>query len=92
MQFAVMRAAEENGKLVADLLSQSARLHKPQMMGIAGLPAADEAGLFGHKAQMDTVAQPSRLRQSKNAFVDPGVLVIPGAFHFGGYSGAIRFA
>ena len=92
MQFAVMRAAKRDRKLVADLLSQSARLRKPQMMGIAGLPAADKAGLFGHKAQVDTVAQPSRLRQTKNAFVDPGVLVMPGAFCFGGRSGVIRFA
>jgi hypothetical protein len=85
-EIAVMRAAEGDRKLVADLLSQSARLRKPQMMGIAGLPAADEAGLFGHKAQVDTVWQPSRLRQSKNAFVDPGVGALPGAFRFGGWS------
>jgi hypothetical protein len=92
MQFAVMRAAKRDRKLVADLLSQSARLHKPKMMRIAGLPATDEAGLFGHKAQVVPVAQPSRLGQSKNAFVDPAVLVISGAFCFGGHRGVIRFS
>jgi hypothetical protein len=93
MQFSVMRAAKGDRKLIADLLSQSARLRKPQMMRVAGLPPADEAGLFCHKAQVVTVAQAPRLRQSKNAFVNPGVLIIPGAFYFGGrQSGMIRFS
>ena len=82
MQFAVMRAAKRDRKLITDLLSQSAGLRKPQMMSVAGLPATDETGLFGHKAQVVTVAQSSRLWQCNNAFVDRGVLVIAGALCF----------
>ena len=52
VQFAMMRAAKRDGEFIADLLPKAARLRKAQMVRVAGLAAADEAGLFGHKAQM----------------------------------------
>jgi hypothetical protein len=39
MQLAVMGTAERNGELILDLLSESARLGKAQMMWVAWLPA-----------------------------------------------------
>ena len=72
MQFAMMRAAERDRKFIADLLRKSARLRKAQMVRVAGLAAADETGLFGHKAQMLLVPQPLGLRQGQYAFVDAG--------------------
>ena len=45
MQLPVMTAAERNGELVADFKADGSGLCKPQMMRVAGLPAADETGL-----------------------------------------------
>ena len=45
MQLPVMTAAERNGELVADFKADGPGLRKPQVMRVAGLPAADEAGL-----------------------------------------------
>jgi hypothetical protein len=72
MQFAVMCATKRNGEFVADLLSKSTRLCKTQMVRVARLAAADEAGLPGHKAQVLLVPKPLGLRQGQEAFVDAG--------------------
>ena len=45
MQLPVMTAAEGNGELVADFKTQGSRLGKPQVVRVARLPAADQAGL-----------------------------------------------
>ena len=45
MQLPVMTAAERNGELVADFKADGSGLGKPQVMRVAGLPAADETGL-----------------------------------------------
>ena len=63
MQLAVMGTAEGYDELVTDLLSESARLGKAQVMRIARLPAADEAGLLGNKAQVLPIALPRYLWQ-----------------------------
>ena len=47
-------------ELVTDLLSETAGLGEPQMMGIAGLPSTDQAGLFGDKPEMALVARATR--------------------------------
>jgi hypothetical protein len=56
VQFAVMRPAERDREFIADLLSKSARLRKAQMVRVAGLSAADKAGLVGHRVLL--VPQP----------------------------------
>ena len=48
----MMRAAERDREFIADLLGQSARLRKAQMVRVARFAAADEAGLSGDKAQV----------------------------------------
>ena len=68
----MMRPAERDREFVADLVSEPARLRKPQMVGIAWFAAADEARLFGHKPQMLFVPQPFGLGQGQHAFVDAG--------------------
>ena len=45
MQLPVMTTAERNGELVADFKADGSGLGKPQVMRVAGLPAADETGL-----------------------------------------------
>ena len=45
VQLPVMTAAQGNGELVADFEAERSRLRKAKMMRIAGLPAADQAGL-----------------------------------------------
>ena len=45
MQLPMMTAAERNGEFVADFKANGSGLGKPQVMRVAGLPAADEAGL-----------------------------------------------
>jgi hypothetical protein len=47
VNFAVMPPAQGDGELVADLAPKSAGLGKAQMVGIRGLPAADQAGALG---------------------------------------------
>ena len=76
MQFTVMRPAERHRKFIADLLSEPALLRKTQMVRVAGLSAADEAGLPGHKAQVLPVSKPLGLRQGQEAFVDAGASLL----------------
>lgn len=45
VQLAMVAAAERHGELVADLRADGARLRKAEVVGVAGLPSADEARL-----------------------------------------------
>lgn len=58
VQFAVMGPTRRDGEFIADLQPQAARLRKPQMMSVAGLPTAYQTGLLGDKPQMALVTQP----------------------------------
>src|SRR6266404_6167759 len=71
-QFAMMRTAQRDGKFVAGFLPKSAVLRKTQVVRVAGLPAADKAGLPGYKAQMLLIPRPLSLRQRKDTFIDAG--------------------
>ena len=55
VQLPMMRTAEWDSELIADLEAEPEGLRKTQVVGIAGLAAADEAGLFGHVSQMGLV-------------------------------------
>jgi hypothetical protein len=52
MQFAMMRAAKRDRKFIADLLAEPTRLRKTQVVRIARLAPADEAGLLRHEPKM----------------------------------------
>ena len=49
MKLPMMTAAERHRELVADLHADGARLSKPKVVRVSGLPAADQAGLRGHE-------------------------------------------
>ena len=71
MQLLMVITTERHGELIADFKAQRARLCEPQVMWIAGLPAADETRLRGDELQMDFVTNPFRFSQLQNALVDP---------------------
>ena len=76
VQFAMMSTAERYGEFIADLEAKSSGLGETQMVGVAGLPAADHAGLFGDKAKVNFVALSAWLGKGQHAFVD----CFPGCF------------
>jgi len=55
MQLPVVAAAEGHRELIADFETDCPRLGKAQVMGIAGLSAANQARLRGDKFQMRLV-------------------------------------
>src|ERR1700736_6052882 len=57
----MIRPAKRDRELFTDLLSETAGLCAPQVVGIAGLPSADQAGLWGHKAGRFLVAMANGL-------------------------------
>jgi hypothetical protein len=61
MDFAMMTAAERNSEFITDLAAQGSALSKAQVMGIAGLPAADQAGLLGDMPEVVAIPNPSEL-------------------------------
>src|SRR5882724_6559808 len=70
MQFAVMRPAQRHREFVADLLPKSSGLREAQMVRVAGLSVADDAGLFRNEPQVLLVPKPLGLRQGQEALVD----------------------
>ena len=70
VKFAVMAPAQWHGELVADLEAETPRLGKAHMVGIAGLPGADQAGLFGDKPEVGLVAVAAQFRKGQHALVD----------------------
>ena len=77
MKLAVMTAAERHGELVADLAAERPALGKSQVMGVAGLPTADQTGLLRHKAHMVVIADAPRLWMGENRFVDGLATLLP---------------
>jgi hypothetical protein len=61
MQLLMMRAAQRDGELVADLAAQGSRLREFQMVGIARGLLADEAGLVTDKQQVGLAALAGKL-------------------------------
>src|SRR5262249_34603285 len=70
MQLPMVAAAERHRELIANFQTDCPRLGKAQVMGIAGLPATDQARLRGDKLQMCLVTQPLRFREGELALVE----------------------
>jgi hypothetical protein len=70
MKLSMMAPAERHGELIADFHADGARLSKPKVMWVSGLPAADQAGLRGDKPEMLLVAQPLGFANGEDAFID----------------------
>ena len=61
MQIAVMDAAERHRELITDPAPKCPRLTKPDMVGIRGSPAAEEARLRAHEVSMRLIPPSHRL-------------------------------
>src|SRR5579862_992310 len=70
VDLAVVSAAERDGELVADLAAKRAALGEAQMVGVAGLAAADQAGLPGDEADVIAVADAAGFGEGEGGLVD----------------------
>ncbi len=77
MQFAMMAAAQWNGKLVTYLAGQGAALRKTQVMRIRRKPAAHKARTSCYEPHVVAIANPLRFRQREHTLID-GFPVGPG--------------
>ena len=71
VDLAMVSAAERDGELIADFATECPPLREPQMVGIRGLAAADQARLLGHLSDVLSVPNPAGLRQGQGPLVDP---------------------
>ncbi len=62
MKLTMMSSTQRDCKLIAHLASECAVLRKAHVMGIRGLPAANQAGLFGYRFDVIPVPYTARLR------------------------------
>ncbi len=69
MQLTMMAATEGHRKLIADLAAESPILRKAQVMSVAWLTSADQAGLLGNKPHMLAIANATRLWMRQDGFV-----------------------
>ena len=60
VQLAVVNAAQRDSELVADFAAKGPRLHKPKVVGIAGLPTTHQTRRGGDKVEVLLVADPPR--------------------------------
>jgi hypothetical protein len=65
----MVAAAERYRELVADLMSESARSGKEQVVGIAGHSTTHQAGLLRHIPDVFTIANATRLRNRQCGFI-----------------------
>ena len=81
MDLAVVATAQRHGELIAHFSPERAVLREPQMMGIGGPAAADQARLFGHELDVGLVTKAARLGMDQLALVDAvGSGYSPGGF------------
>jgi hypothetical protein len=75
VEIAMVLSAERHGELVTDFATEGLGLREPDVVGVAGLGTAQEAGLRGHVPEVILVADPLRLLQKEGALVDrrPGL-------------------
>jgi hypothetical protein len=74
VDLAMMPTTERYGELVADLEAETAYLCEAQMMGVAGQPFTNQAGLLGNKSKMALIATATGLGNSEQTLVDfPGL-------------------
>ena len=66
----MVSAAERDGELIADFTTERPALREPQVVRIAGLPSADQAGLLGNETQVVPIADAARLGEGKHGLVD----------------------
>jgi hypothetical protein len=70
MDLPMMRATQRHGEFVTDLARQCAILCEAKVVGVCGLPTADEARLFGDKPNVIFVSNATRFGQRERGLVD----------------------
>jgi hypothetical protein len=71
VDLAMVSAAERDGELIADFATECPPLREPQMVGIRGLTAADQARVFGHLSDVLPVPNPAGFWKGQGALVYP---------------------
>jgi hypothetical protein len=74
MQLAMVTATERDRELIAHLACKCYELREPQVVGIGGSTAADQARLLGDVPDVRSVADPPRFGMRQDALVYPGGL------------------
>ena len=81
MDLTVVTPAQRHGELIAHFSPERAVLCEPQVMGIRGLAAANQARLFGHELDVLLVTKAAGLGMNQLALVDAsGTGCPPGGF------------
>src|ERR1700726_1748531 len=70
MDLAGMAPAQRHGELIADLAAECWRLRKAQVMRIGGAAAADQAGMFGNRFDVLSIANAAWRRQRQDSFIE----------------------
>ena len=70
VNLAMVSSTQRDSELVADLSAECPALRKAQVVGIAGLAAANQTRLLGHMSDVIAVPNPARLWQRQHTFVD----------------------
>ena len=65
MNLIMVDAAKRDGELIAHPAPESTRLSKAEMVGLAGMTPAHEAGLRRHEFEMTPVAEPRGSRHHR---------------------------
>jgi hypothetical protein len=64
VELAVVTSTQRNSELIAHLAPKRAMLGESQVMCVGGLPAANQAGLFGNRSDVIPITNSPLLRQS----------------------------
>jgi hypothetical protein len=66
----VVTSTQRNSEFIAHLTPKRAALRESQVMCVGGLPAANQASLFGNRSDMIPITNSPLLRQSQLALID----------------------
>ena len=70
MDLTVVTSTQRNSEFIAHLAPKRAALRESQVMGVGGLPAANQASLLSNRFDVIPVTNPPLLRQGQRALID----------------------
>ena len=70
MELTVVTSTQWHGELIAYLAPKGAMLCESQVMGVGGLPAANQASLLSNRFDVIPVTNPPLLQQDQCALID----------------------
>jgi hypothetical protein len=86
----MVNSAERHGELVAHFAAKRTRLRRTKMMGIRGLPPANQARLCRHELTVFFVTDAPRFADRKHAFVDAATETAIRGIELGGVRSRIK--